>query len=360
MLALPMGTARGNMAAPPEPRTVKHGSQLGEPAGGLRDVFIERETLHIDVRPLARGKPATIEAVYLVRNDGPARTLDLLFVANGLAAGTSAVAVDGKSVPSQPGAAGPLPASWQPPASTPDPASDSAATLPYEPRSRGALAFRVTLPAGRHEIRVRYPAEASAYSRNDLTPIWQLGYVLAPARDWAGFGTLDVRVDYPRGWTAKSSLPLRRDDGALTGTFRGVPADALALAVQKPEPATGFWYGVWMALVLAALGICAWASWRLGQALGRRGKSSAWALPATLGMVLLWTIAACISYFGVPAVVEWRAGPLPGEYALRAMRYGSWFFLALLIPLMLLLGIVILQLAAFFGRRRTFVPPNGS
>src|SRR5215212_3901402 len=83
LLCVPAATAWANMAAPPPPQTVHRGSRLGEPAGGLRDVFIEHETLRMDLRPLTDAKPAIVEAVYRVRNDGPARTLDLLFVADG-------------------------------------------------------------------------------------------------------------------------------------------------------------------------------------------------------------------------------------------------------------------------------------
>lgn len=351
LLCVPAATAWANMAAPPPPQTVHRGSRLGEPAGGLRDVFIEHETLRMDLRPLADAKPASVEAVYRVRNDGAPRTLDLLFVADGLARGATSVAVDGRPVAAAAGGAAALPASWRAPASTPDPA-DSAGTLPYEPRSQGTLAFRITLPTGRHEIRVRYPAEPAAYSTNGLTPIWQLGYVLAPARDWAGFGTLDVRVDLPRGWMAKSSIPLRRDGNALAGSFRGVPADALALGVQKPEPSPSLWYLLWAVLTAAVLAFCGWLAWRLGAALGRRGKRSAWALPASAGLALLWTIASAIGYSAVPSLVEWQAGPYAGAYAVRALGYGATFFLLLLVPVLLLLGVITLQLAAFLGCRR--------
>jgi len=351
VLALPFAAAWGNMAAPPPPRTVHRGSPLGEPAGGLRDVWIEHETLRMDLRPLARARPALVEAVYRVRNEGAARTLDLLFVANGLADGATTVSVDGRPVAATRGAAV-LPPSWRAPAATPPLATADTAPLPYEPRGEGTLAFRVALPAGRHEVRVRYAAEASAYQQNDLTPIWQLGYVLAPARDWAGFGALDVRVEVPRGWSARSSLPLRRDGNALAGTFRGVPANAIALSVQKPEPSSGPWYLLWLALAAGALALCGMAAWRLGAALGRRGRSSAWALPASTGMTIAWTAAAALGYSAIPTLVGWQAGPYVGEYAVRSLGYGSTILLLLLIPVMLVLGIAVLQSAAVRGRRR--------
>jgi len=53
-----------------------------------------------------------------------------------------------------------------------------------------------------------YPAEAAVYRTSQLMPVWQLGYVLAPAREWGGFGRLDVRVELPRGWEAAATLLL--------------------------------------------------------------------------------------------------------------------------------------------------------
>ena len=361
LVAVPAAFAWANMAAPPDPVTLHNGSRLGEPAGALAGVAIEHESLDIDLRPLKLEEPARVEAAYRVRNDGPARTLDLLFVANGLAQGF-AVYVDGKPVNATPGTAGTLPASWRAPAATPAPEGAPAA-IPYEPRGEGTLAFRAALPAGRHEILVRYPAEASVYSRNDLTPVWQLGYVLAPARDWASFGTLDVRVRVPRGWRAGSSIPLQRRGNELTGSFRGVPADALALAVQRPRPSTAPWLLLWLALSAALLAFFGWLARRMGLALGRRGRSSAWAFPAVVVMTVAWSVAVALGYSVIPSIMKWRVGRYAGEYALRAMSYGDAMFLLLLVPFMLLVGVIALQVAAFTGRKHALAavpgPPGG-
>jgi len=351
LLAVPRQAAWANMAAPPDPHTVQAGSRVGEPAGGLRDVFIEHEALGFDLRPLQDGKPAWVEATYRVRNDGQPRVIDLLFVANGLARGTHTVTVDGRAVASTPGVAGALPASWRAPAATP--ALDSAGgTLPYEPAGEGTLAFRVQLPAGRHEIRVRYPAAASAFSVNDLTPVWQLGYVLAPAREWGGFGGLDVRVEAPRGWRVATQPSLRREGNAWVGRWTAIPADAFAISAQKPEPSSGPWYLLWLALTgLVLAGLC-WVGWRMGAALGRRGRTSVWALPVAALLAILWTILSVIGYTQVPSLLRWQIGPYPGDYPLRAMGYGGVFILALLVPLMLLVGTVAIQLCARAARRR--------
>jgi len=351
LLSIPRATAWANMAEPPEPYTLRPGSSVGEPAGGLRGVVIEHEALRLDLRPLARGNPVLVDAAYRVRNDGPARAIDLLFVANGLARGATSVTVDGRPVASTPGTAGALPPSWRSPASTPG--FDSAgATLPYAPRGEGTLSFRVHLPAGRHEIRVRYPAEATVYSVNELTPVWQLGYVLAPAREWGGFGGMEVRVEVPRGWRVRTEPALRREGDALVGAWNRVPADALAISAQKPAPASGPWYWLWLALTAAGLAVIGLMGWRRGAALGRRGKSAWWTLPVSVGLALAWTVLASILYANVPALVRWQTGPFPGEYPLRSLRYGSTIALLLLIPLMLFVGLAVAQTCALVAHRR--------
>ncbi len=73
--ALP-GRARANAGSPHE-----EGDPTGEPSGALAGMAVERETLTIDLRPLAAAAPAWIEAAYQIRNDGAARTVDLVFVA---------------------------------------------------------------------------------------------------------------------------------------------------------------------------------------------------------------------------------------------------------------------------------------
>jgi hypothetical protein len=339
------------MAAPPEPDTLRTGAMVGEPMGGLRDVVIERETLRFDLRPLTAGKPVLVEAAYRVRNHGAARALDLLFVADGLARGATSVTVDGRPVASRPGVAGALPPSWRPPATTP--AFDSAgATLPYQSRREGTLSFRLQLPAGRHEIRVRYPADATAYSVNELTPVWQLGYVLAPARDWGGFGGIDVRVEAPRGWQVRTEPQLRREGDALVGAWNGLPADAISISVQKPPPTPSPWYLLWGVMTVAGLVGIGWIGWRMGASLGRKGKSGWWALPAAAALSIVWTTLSAIAYANVPSLVKWQTGPYAGEYALRSLSYGSTILLLLLVPVMLLVGLLVVQLCAVSGRRR--------
>src|SRR5688572_23557910 len=70
------GTLRANHAEDP----YRPGRLAGEPSG-LSSVVIERETLIIDLRPLATRLPALIEATYQLRNEGKTYTGELIFVA---------------------------------------------------------------------------------------------------------------------------------------------------------------------------------------------------------------------------------------------------------------------------------------
>lgn len=351
LLAAPRTAAWANMAAPPDPRTVRAGTPLTEPMGGLRDVFIEHETLTFDLRPIEDGHLARVDAIYRVRNDGPARTLDLVFIADGLTSGATTVSVDGRPLPRRQGTAGALPPNWRAPATTP--ALDSAnGPLPYAPGPEGTLSFQVPLAEGRHEIHVSYPVRATAYSVNDLTPIWQFGYVLAPARSWGGFGRLEVRVHAPRGWRLATEPSLREQDGAWVGRWDGLPADAISLSLQRPPPSSGPWYLLWAAASAVALALVGRLGWIAGRALGRRGKSAWWALLPTFGLTVVWTIASMVLYAYVPELVGWQAGELAGEYALRSMRYGSTILGLLMVPVILVVGLVVVHTCAVLGRRR--------
>ena len=347
LLAMP-ALVRANMAEPPEPAPIRPGDQLGEPAGGLRSVFVEHERLRIDLRPLARGRPAMVEATYRTRNDGPARVLKLLFVADGLG-GAGEVWLDGRPVANRGAEPGPLPASWRAPATTPG--LGGGGELGYEAKHAGALAFQLQLPPGRHEIRVRYPAEAAAYRTSELMPVWQLGYVLAPARDWGGFGRLDVRVEVPRGWEAAATPALRREGGALVGSWTGIPAVALALSARAPAPSAGWRYWVWLALCALGLWLCVRAGRAVGRKLGERGRGAIWALPVSFGLSIGWTLLGMLTVLAIPPWIESAAGPLANRYVTNRMSYSALLLILLVIPIFPVVGTIAAQIGAVLGRR---------
>jgi hypothetical protein len=295
------GRVFANMASPVQP-----GDPVGEPSGDLKQIAIAREVLDLDLRPLANDQPAMVSATYAVRNEGPAQALDLLFVAPGLV-GTSrsdvAVWLDNASVPATIAPNQKLPASWQPPATTPG--LEGSGPLTYQTRNDRVVRFSLALPAGSHQVRVRYSARATAHSGNSPVRYWQLGYVLAPAKNWAGFGALDVSVEVPPGWPAATRPELTRQGDVLKGTFEGVPADSLAITVQAPVPPQGLGIDPAPALAVVGLAMSLALGFLAGRWLARRHRSFYWsflvAVVATGAWFLLSIVALAIQPPGATA-----------------------------------------------------------
>ncbi|MBL8794004.1 MAG: hypothetical protein JNM56_08865, partial [Planctomycetia bacterium] len=326
-LSLP-AFAPANTAAP-----WRSGQSVGEP-GGLQSVRIDRETLTLDLRGFKHAGPAKIEATYHLYNTGDTLTTDLVFVVGSLLGEGDGAGVwlDDQPVPHERDAKPALPPSWQPPKQTP--ALPGGRPMHYS-ASGSALAFKVSLPPGAHQLRVKYLARPSAYSAGSPTLYWQLGYVLAPARDWAGFGKLDVKVTLPEGWSAACEPPLDRQGDELTGSFQGVPADALALTVQAP-PRTPAWLLTainWTCALLALLAAPV-LIWRLSGALGRKlavaRQTSGLLVVCALLAGLLWSATLVAAVF-TASFASSELAALPHQKA-WAVDYGPvfFFFLALL------------------------------
>lgn len=268
--------ASANVAAPVQP-----GLAAGEPVGRLAPVAIARERLQFDLRSLDTRFRIAVRATYELRNPGAPLTTPLVFVAPDIAAGD--VTLNDAPLPVEPIETLTLPESWQPPTTTPalDPDGSDAA-LTYESHlPNRAMQFAATIPSGESVLSVRYDAVPSQHDRR-IYRAYQLGYVLAPARDWAAFGELILDVRYPLGWQLATSLPLELaptpDDGEglrQTGRFAGLPADRFALTAQ-PLPPTwqlGLRSGARGVGAIAGLWGSGWLGWRWGRWCGRRSRS---------------------------------------------------------------------------------------
>ncbi len=106
----------------------------------------------------------------------------------------------------------------------------------------------------------RYRAFPTKNSGNaeDAAPVWwQLAFVLSPARQWKGFGELDLTVTVPSGWQAAVRPNLTRRGDVLTGHFSGIPGDSIGLTTRMPLPPdwrTMAWdWGMLGVLILSAL-----------------------------------------------------------------------------------------------------------
>lgn len=333
-------TASANMANPRQP-----GDPLGEPTGGLESVTIEHETLLIDLRPLADDDPAAVSATYNVRNDGSGRVLHLEFIATGLVEKGAGVWLDNQPVPADLSTAGALPASWQPPKTTP---GIGGGTLGYGVRRNGTLTFDLTLTPGPHRILVHYLARATSYSGDSPARYWQLGYVLAPARSWAHFGGLDARVQVPPGWRAASDPALTRNGDELDGSFNNVPSDALALTVQAPFSPSPFADAVAPAAWIVCLAIAIGLGTVAGRWLSRRRRSVAWTIPLAI-------VVAVLSAIVVVAATDWNpsTSAVPDSQIAWTYDYGRGFVGVGVALLAFVATLVVTPLAAFVGGRKS-------
>lgn len=251
------------------------GQIVAEPIG-IQDVEIAHETLSIDLRPLANGEQVQVKVVYNLINHGAEKTLDLLFVSGAAGVNNFHVRLGDQTISSHPAADAPIPASWQAPKETPSLQDDQKLSyLAYGSQSPVPHAFSVVIPSGQQVLTVQYQAEAATHRYGNPTVYRQFAYVLAPARSWSAFGGLDVTIQLPRDWRAVSTPALSRIDDKLTGSFKEIPADAIALTLQAPA---GWAYrvvsdvSIWLFVltIVAAMVLC----WRIGLVSGRRLATS--------------------------------------------------------------------------------------
>lgn len=288
------------LAAPAHANVAKwwgEGTRTLEP-GGLREIAIEREDLRFDMRPLATGGGARVSATYFLDNRGTMTiTAPLVFVAGSGMANLD-VAFDRAPMHSRsldPSQVAALPAAWKAPLTTPSTEGDE--TLGYETRENdlGAAAFDLAIPPGKHELVILYQATATWLKGKAPTIIYQLGYVLSPARDWGSFGKLDVTVEVPPGWRAAVSPPLTRTGDTLAGAFASLPGDTIGITMRAPTSALHDVLQYLLPLVALFVLVGGWVALR---ALGRRrGRPEdlrpTW--PVSLPASLLWATAIAVS-----------------------------------------------------------------
>lgn len=299
-----------NMADPYRP-----GDAVGEPSAALDGLVVEHESLRVDLA----ATPASVEAVYTLRNPGDAREVDLEFLALGLAEvyddsvddtrlapgeGRYAVTVGG--VPLAPEATDSLlvPPEWVGDVATPGIGGGSrryATAIPPvyavapEDTLRWAPGFRFRLPvaSGVSEVRVRYPVALALYDGAEHPrPLRQFAYSLAPARRWGGVGRLDVEVRLPPGVEAASTPTLARVGDRLTGSFDGIPADVLTVSTREPAPLAfrassgGIWVWVALCLLVAPLALGRRQRRRVAVSLARGALASLLAMVGAAALLM--------------------------------------------------------------------------
>ena len=320
------------------------GHAVGDPAG-IVDVDIIRETLTIDLKPLAHGGLAEVEAIYRLNNRGSTRTLDLLFASGSARTADFRVFLGDQQIASEPARDIKLPASWQPPRETPAlPNTDRSTELDYHPWPASPIAFTLTIPPGRQELKVRYAAELTENRYGTPTLFHQFAYVLAPARSWSNFGGLDVTVKVPDGWRAASSPELDRDGDTLRASFSEVPADALTLTVQAPE---GWLYPLLKVLSGGLLGVVGIGGLATCWLRGRRDWAASLVLAFAWGLAF-WA-AGAFATFGIDTALPSGQASHYG-YDQPIAMLGFTLLSVVLMPIGFVLGL--------FGAAKSQEPPK--
>ncbi len=268
--------AWANMASPEYA-----GDFLGEPLGNVATLDILHEDLRFDLRPLAEQQPADVSAIYQVQNTGVETTVELLFMAPGLAAGQ--VLLDGADAIAADVVDNPvIPENWQ---------------VPQTITPISGLQFTIPLASGEHTISVQYTAQPGSDGW-DLYRKYTLDYLLSPAAQWRSFGTLAVDVYAPRGWETDFSLAIPpAATGHWQAEFTGLPADSMTLLTYPTVPlyrallrklcTVGSW-------LVASAGIW-WISCRIGHSSKQNQWQQGWLvltvlLGIPLGIVCFWTV----------------------------------------------------------------------
>ncbi|CAN5905347.1 hypothetical protein BH11MYX2_BH11MYX2_17420 [soil metagenome] len=210
------------------------GDQAAEP-NGLRDVAIEHEALSFDLRSLEHGNwgphAIPVSATYRIVNHGDAVIVPIVFASGTVVPDAFHVTFDRMAIPAThltAEQAATIPPAWSPPAND---------GRRQEIMEGGSAAFTLTIPPGPHELAVSYAAQVDwGYNGGTGTIVYRVGYILAPAREWKSFGTLDATVDVPAGWRATASISLVRTNDTLRGHFDKLPADTIEISTQAPVP----------------------------------------------------------------------------------------------------------------------------
>lgn len=105
------------------------------------------------------------------------------------------------------------------------------------------LAYEVTFPANSEKnIVVSYPMGGVMDVQKTQDPIYSYGYLLNPAKGWAGFQNLNIKVTPPENepYVVSSSIPLTASkDGVYTAKLSSLPQNDLVFSIyskSKTEP----------------------------------------------------------------------------------------------------------------------------
>lgn len=345
------------------------GYPVGEPLGALAHIAIVEEDLVFDLLPLAEtGREYEVSASYKLNNHGPAAQVELLFVSPGI---TSAQAkLDDAPLEFVREENVPVPREWSAPDRSPPLAGENEDGWEiFYHGFRGeqrefyyVLRFKAAILPGEHVLTVRYQTDASSHYVGDPYEMYQVGYVLSPAKSWQSFGTLNLTLRVPEDWAFASSLPLEAAEGGFAARFDGLPADNLAFSLQPQVDQSALAWAAAVPIVALVLGLllALFAGRAVAVRVHRKNSRHAAVVAITLAVMVL---AAVVTGFAVSLADMFGTELFDSQHLSSNYRYGrsmgTWL---LVVPggVMLSLLLVPLSVGIFVRRyRRRTVATTG-
>jgi hypothetical protein len=334
VLAVAGGTARANYGP---------GGWNGEPTG-LEHIQILREQLTIDLRALDGSRPAgmvdgwpmaNVEVTYEVWNAGNLEPVELVFVDGNSGAPKSEIRVFLDDRPIEVGEAqirADRVARWTPPENTPAVRGQRPHVFGHRWGPANGWSIALTFPLGRSTLRTSYRTPSAANTYESPTAIWQFVYLLAPARDWAGFGGLDVTVYVPPGWLVAAEPGLRRDGDVLTASFDEMPADSLTFSLCYLPRSLELQIIVcrWIGYVLAVLApiVIFWRWRRVGRMIAARYRE----MPELIRLFNRASLLTGLGSLALALLTAWMLTVGPIAFAdIPRLQHASW---GVLIPML--------------------------
>lgn len=329
-----------NMANP-----MRFGDRMGEPSGELRKLHIKKELLTLDLRPAATSEPASIEAKYFIVNDSSERTVELVFVGVNIERGNYDVRFDGTPVQTFVVSDSSLPEEWRVPDSLLAFSQSDRKIAKEANQALNVLRFSITISQGEHTISVRYRAALRYHVARLPVKTWYADYILAPAKQWASFGSLETNVYLPEGWEAESTPGMIRNGDTLTGVWDIIPNNVMTVTLHAPITfALGF---ADTGIPILVLLLCAVFLVRTGIKLGKKYTAGTMTILGALFRACAVTVLIPIVLFIVMGFIRsWLLSSFAGGQAASGYDYGILFGLAVMMPLIILASLILI---AFSG-----------
>ena len=191
----------------------------------------------------------------------------------------------------------------------------------------GWLVFRLDFAAGQaRTVEVHYYHRPARDLAERVNPTFTYEYLLSPAKSWAAFGPLHLRLSLPADTELVSStIPLVRDGNGYRADLAGLPDGELTFKLMSTR---GLWFGMsspssYFRLLCVAMALLVFSvSWFAGRK-WRRDRPARSSILMVLGLGLLMMPLAGLALAGVAEVLPRHA--LGFGYADALSLIGLWF-----------------------------------